>query len=159
MEIDRYERWFMVTTFVFIIGAMLALIISVVGHHASLAVPAGRVDPGDVRTTAPFDEPGLHPAPERGDNEYDLVLIGQAWSWTPDTIEVPVGANVRILAASVDVVHGIRIRDTNANVMVIPGQVSEIEDVKFDEEGTYWLFCHEYCGIGHHNMGARIIAQ
>ena len=58
MEIDRYERFFMITTFVFILGAMAALIISVVGHHASLAESAGRVDPEDVRSTPPFDEPG-----------------------------------------------------------------------------------------------------
>ena len=159
MEIDRYERWFMITTFAFLIGAVLALIISVVGHHASLAESAARIEPTEVRDTPPFDEPGLYPAPERGENEYDLVMIGQAWQWTPNEIEVPVGANVRLFATSVDVVHGIRIRDTNANTMVIPGQVSEVRDIRFEEEQTYWLFCHEYCGTGHHTMAARIVAR
>jgi cytochrome c oxidase subunit 2 len=156
VEIDRYERWFMITTFAFIIGAMIALVVSVVGHHASLAESAGRIEPDQVTETPPFDEPGLH---QTGPNEYDLVLVAQAWQWNPDVIEVPVDADIRVLATSVDVIHGLKIRDTNANVMVIPGQISEVQDVRFDEPGTYWLFCHEYCGIGHHNMGARLIAE
>lgn len=156
MEIDRYERWFMITTFAFLLGGIAALIISVVGHHASLAESAGRIEPTEVHETPPFDEPGLH---QTGPGEYDLVLVAQAWQWTPSEITVPVDADVRILATSVDVIHGLKLRDTNANVMVIPGQISEVQDVRFDEPGTYWLFCHEYCGIGHHNMAAKVIAE
>lgn len=156
MEIDRYERWFMITTFAFLLGGIAALIISVVGHHASLAESAGRIEPTEVHETPPFDEPGLH---QTGPDEYDLVLVAQAWQWTPSEITVPVDADVRILATSVDVIHGLKLRDTNANVMVIPGQISEVQDVRFDEPGTYWLFCHEYCGIGHHNMAAKVIAE
>ena len=156
MEIDRYERWFMISTFVFILGAIAALIISVVGHHASLADNAGRIEPTEVRSTAPFDEPGLH---VNADGSHDLVLVAQAWQWTPEEIVVPVDTDIRLLATSVDVVHGLKIRDSNANVMVIPGQISEVDDLRFDEPGTYWLFCHEYCGIGHHNMAARIVAE
>lgn len=153
MEVERYERWFMIATFGFLLAAIAALIISVVGHHASLAEPAGRIDPDEVRTTAPFDEPGLH---QTGPNEYDLVMIAQAWAWTPAEVTVPVGAEVTIKATSVDVVHGLKLKDTNANVMVIPGQISEVPDLVFDEAGTHWLFCHEYCGIQHHNMAAQV---
>ncbi len=152
MHINKYERYFMIVSFAMLIVAGLALIISVVGHHASLPEPAGRVDPEEVRTTAPFDDPGLHMT---GADTADLVLIGQAWQWTPEEVTVPAGTEVTIIATSIDVVHGIRIPDTNANVMVIPGQISEI-DVTFDEPGMYSLLCHEYCGIGHHNMYMNI---
>ncbi len=158
MEIAKYERWFMMATFAFIIGAAIALIVSVVGHHASLAEEAGRIAPEEVRSTAPFDEPGLHPSTDP-DHDYDLVMVAQTWSWSPEEIVVPAGANIRILATSVDVVHGLLLKDTNANVMVIPGIIAEVRDVHFDEPGTYWLFCHEYCGLQHHNMAARVIAE
>ena len=148
MHIDKYERWFMIATFIFLIMAAGALIVSVVGHHAALPEPAGRINPEDVRTTPPFDQPGLHTT---ADGSTELILIGQAWQWTPEEVSVPTGTEVTIKATSVDVVHGIRIPGTNANVMVIPGQISEI-DVTFDEPGLYSLICHEYCGIGHHNM-------
>ncbi len=161
MEIDRKERWFMITTFIFILGAMAALIISVVGHHASLAETAGRIDPEDVKDTAPFDEPGLHPSTDP-DHDYDWVIVAQAWQWTadgddtPEEIDIPAGSTVRILASSVDVIHGLVLQESNANVMVVPGQISEVRDVHFDEPGVQWMFCHEYCGIGHHNMGAKV---
>lgn len=148
MHIERFERWFMLATVVVLVGSVIGLIVSVVGHHAALPEPSGRVEPSEIDTTEPFDEPGYH---DHGDGTGDLVLVGQAWAWTPDLVEIPAGTDVTIYAASRDVVHGIRIPETNANVMVIPGQVSEIE-VTFDEPGTYSLVCHEYCGIGHQNM-------
>lgn len=148
MHIEKYERWFMYATAVVILGAVVGLVISVVGHHAALPEPAGRVQPADIDTTAPFDEPGYH---DTGDGTGELVLVGQAWQWTPQDVTIPAGTEVTIKAVSRDVIHGIRIPETNANVMVIPGQVSEIE-VNFDDPGQYSLLCHEYCGIGHQTM-------
>ncbi len=153
VEVDRYERWFMMTTAVMLVLAGIALMITLVGHHAALPEPSGRIEPEAVRDTAPFDDPGLK---QIGDNEYELVLVGQAWSWTPDEIEIPLGAEVDIVATTVDVTHGLSIPDTNANAMVIPGQVTRIEDIVFDEERRYTIICHEYCGLFHHQMGASI---
>lgn len=155
MEVERYEKYFMIGTLVVILGAALALVISVVGHHAALPEPAGRIAPDDVLTTAPFDEPGLH---DNGDGTYDLVLVAQAWQWTPSEVTVPAGVKINVVAASRDVVHGINIPHTQGNAMVIPGQITEIE-VVFDEPGTYSLICHEYCGLQHHSMGGIIHAE
>ena len=148
MHVERYERWFMLMSIVVLVGAVIGLVVSVVFHQAALPEPAGRVTPDEIDTTAPFDEPGYH---DTGDGTGELVLVAQAWQWTPAEVTIPAGTEVTIRAVSRDVIHGIRIPDTNANVMVIPGQVSEIE-VDFDEPGLYSLVCHEYCGIGHHNM-------
>lgn len=154
-EIDKQERIYMGASFLMIVGAVVALIISIVGHHASLPVPAGRVDPEKLSSTAPFDEPGLY---ETGPGTYDLVMVAQAWSWTPSEVTVPKGATVRVVATSRDVVHGMRITDTNVNVMMIPGQISEVEfEVKVSSE--MHLICHEYCGIGHQGMFARILVE
>lgn len=162
MEIDRYERIFLLATLVFLIGAAIALIVSVVGHHASLPTPSGRVAPEDVTSTPPFDDLGLH---ETGEGTYDLVMRAQAWQWVLDEedptvseIRIPAGSEVTLIAASTDVVHGLKITETNANVMVIPGHISEVT-IDFDDPGEYTMLCHEYCGIGHHNMAARIIVE
>lgn len=148
MHIERYERWFMYATAAVLIGAVAGLIISVVGHHAALPQPAGRVKPAEIDTTPPFDHPGYT---DNGDGTGDLVLVAQAWQWTPNEVTVAAGTEVTIQAVSRDVIHGIRIPDTNANVMVIPGQVSKIK-VNFDDPGIYSLVCHEYCGLGHQTM-------
>ena len=148
MHVEKYERWFLYATAVVIVGAVVGLILSVVAHQAALPEPAGRIQPADIDTTAPFDEPGYR---DTGDGTGELVLVGQAWQWTPQDVTIPAGTEVTIKAVSRDVIHGIRIPETNANVMVIPGQVSEIE-VTFEDPGQYSLLCHEYCGIGHQTM-------
>jgi cytochrome c oxidase subunit 2 len=56
-----------------------------------------------------------------------------------------------------DVTHGFQVVGTNANTMVVPGQVSTLT-VRFEETGTdeYGLLCNEYCGAAHHAMEGRI---
>ena len=152
MLVEKYERWFMVATLVFLLIAAVFLIISVVGHHAALPEPAGRIEPEQVTSTPPFDDPGLH---QNDDGTYDLVYVAQAWSFTPNEVTVPAGAEIHLIATTTDVIHGMKVPDTNVNAMVIPGQITEV-DITFNEPGVYSLLCHEYCGIGHHNMFALI---
>jgi cytochrome c oxidase subunit 2 len=40
--------------------------------------------------------------------------------------------------------------------MLLPGQLSRVTR-RFDQPGEYPMMCHEYCGIGHHIMGGKII--
>jgi cytochrome c oxidase subunit 2 len=151
VKIERYEKYFMIAVAVFLGLAVGALILTITQDHAALPEPADRVDPQLVRSTPPFDEPGVR---EIGDNEYEVVMTAAAWQWTPNEITLPAGATVQLTVTSVDVVHGMRIPDTNVNAMIIPGQVTEVT-LTFDDPGEYSLICHEYCGIGHHNMGGR----
>ena len=76
MHVEKDERWVLYATAVVIVGAVVGLILSVVVHQAALPRPAGRVQPADIDTTAPFDEPGYR---DTGDGTGELVLIGQAW--------------------------------------------------------------------------------
>ena len=158
MEVDRYERIWLLGSAVFILSALGAIIASVVFHTAELPEPAGRIEPELVTQTAPFDEPGLH---QRDDGSWELVYVAQAWAWDPVQVTIPSelrGEEIRITSTSRDVIHGMKITDTNVNIMVIPGQISEV-DVVFDDEGTHTLVCHEYCGIQHHVMGAEIVVE
>lgn len=158
MEVDRYERIWLLGSAVFILTAVAAIISSVVFHTAELPTPAGRIEPELVSSTAPFDEPGLH---QRDDGSWELIYVGQAWAWTPQEVVIPAearGEEITIKSTTLDVIHGMKITQTNVNIMLIPGQISEV-DVTFDEPGTHTLICHEYCGIQHHVMGAQIIVE
>lgn len=155
MLIERYEKIFMLFGGVFLACAVAALVYSTVGGHASLPEPAGRIEPDEVRTTAPFDEPGVH---ETGDGTYEVVMIAQAWQWTPQEISLPAGAEVTFTVTSVDAIHGFLVPETQMNAMVIPGQITQVEHT-FEEPGAYSIVCHEYCGIGHHTMGGRITIE
>lgn len=152
MKIERYERYFMMVVAGFLVLAVAALLFTIAGEHAAFPESSERIDPATIAQTAPFDDPGVH---RRDDGDYDVVMLARTWAFEPAEIELPAGATAHFRIASVDVVHGFRIPGTNANSMIIPGQISELE-VTFDEPGDYSMICHEYCGLQHHVMGGRI---
>ena len=57
---------------------------------------------------------------------------------------------------STDVVHGFLLPYINVNTMVVPGFVSEVR-TSFAIPGEYQMPCHEFCGLGHQGMWARVV--
>ncbi|GIN60806.1 cytochrome c oxidase subunit II [Robertmurraya siralis] len=112
------------------------------------------VDPTKVDEHETFKEPGLKKV-EGKDWDYELVFVAQAFAYTPGTVEVPLGAKVKVIATSKDVIHGFGVAGTNINMMVEPGYISEIVTT-FDKAGEYLVLCNEYCGSGHHLMTSMI---
>jgi cytochrome c oxidase subunit 2 len=113
------------------------------------------VDPKTIGQTAPFDNPGVF---QRGAGEYEVVMVGQTWSFTPNEIRVPVGSRVTFTTTSRDVIHGLRVEKTNVNIMLIPGQVGRAT-AHFTQPGEFLLVCHEYCGLAHHTMFGKVIVE
>jgi cytochrome c oxidase subunit 2 len=108
-----------------------------------------------LRKTPPFDHIGVQ---EIAPGKYQAVVIGQTWAFTPDEIDVPLGAEVDFVATSSDVIHGFFIPGTRVNMMLIPGQVSEFA-YRFTRPGEYLLICHEYCGRLHHTMAGKVVVK
>ena len=155
MHIHKYERWWM--TFGL---AMLAVFLGFIGFAAfadNVNPPSGgqAIDPTKVAQTPPFDKPGLRKLP---DGSYEAYYVAQVFSFNPSSITVPVGSKVTFFVTSPDVVHGFDIVHTDINMMAVPGWVNEQTHV-FKDKGTYLLLCHEYCGLGHQNMFAKIEVQ
>ncbi|NNC94040.1 MAG: cytochrome C oxidase subunit II [Chitinophagales bacterium] len=92
------------------------------------------------------------------DKTYQLKYVAKMWVFDPPIVEVPVGSEVDIYLASQDVVHGFQIKGKNVNLMAVPGAIN-LTSVKFDRKGTYYVICHEYCGVGHQNMQGEIIVK
>ncbi len=155
MKIDYYEKVFLILGVVMLLSGLTAILISVAGAGVMVPEPAGRIAPEEVRTTAPFDQPGVR---EISAGKYEAVIVAQIWSFSPNEIRVPAGSEVTFRVASTDVIHGFFIENTQVNAMIIPGQITEVTQ-DFDEPGEYLLICHEYCGIGHHNMWGRVIVE
>ena len=110
------------------------------------------IDPQRVDEIAPFDNPGVKKV---GDNEYEVVMTLQIFSFTPHDIEIPAGAKVTFILTSKDVVHGFEVAETNINAMVAPGHIQRITQT-FDKPGDYLVLCNEYCGAGHQMMATTI---
>ncbi|MGO4888451.1 cytochrome c oxidase subunit II [Anaerobacillus sp. MEB173] len=155
MTMHKSEKVWLTLSFGMIMAFMIAT-----GYQAfalGMAPPGGTetIDPQKVDETAPFDQPGIT---QIGENEYEVVMTLQIFSFTPMEIEVPAGSTVHFKLTSKDVVHGFQIVDTNANGMVMPGHVLNITQT-FNEPGEYLVLCNEYCGTGHQFMSTTITVK
>ena len=152
MHIDRLEAAFIRLSAIMLVVFAGAVVIAVFGLGIQLPGVVEQVAPGEVDNTPGFDNPGLRMIyPGR----YEAHIIAQTWQFTPNEITVPVGSEVTFFLASKDVIHGFKIVDTNVNVMVIPGQISEFTHT-FRKPGIYQFVCHEYCGAAHHTMAGVV---
>jgi len=155
MKMHRSEEIWLVLAVIIIVGSMI-----ITGYQTfaqEMGPPSGKetIDPEKVDEIKPFDEPRVY---EIGENEYEVVMVLQAFAFTPNEIEVPKGATVHFTMTSKDVIHGFQVPGTNLNAMVVPGHIQHISQT-FDEPGEYLILCNEYCGIGHQMMDAKIIVK
>ena len=153
MHVHAYEKLWL--------AASILLILLLIG-----SVTYGAVGPGVAMVTdsePPIDAQGLdederfsEPRVEQvGENEYAAYVVARQFGFQPDPIVVPANSTVTFYITSADVVHGFEVVGTNANTMVIPGEVSELT-VEVEEPQEYGLLCNEYCGAGHHVMEGKV---
>jgi cytochrome c oxidase subunit 2 len=155
MKVHTYEKAFLYVGAGMLVVFMITLALTSYTMGITLPDDVERIDPMEVRNIPPFDNPGVR---ETAPGKYEVVMLGQAWSFTPAEVRVPAGAEVTFLMTSPDVIHGFHVEGTRLNVMLLPGQVSRVE-YTFDEPGEHLILCHEYCGIGHHNMWGKVIVE
>ena len=153
MHIHAYEKLWLALS----IGLILALIGTVtygaVGPGvAMVADTQPTIDPSTLDEDERFSEPRVE---QVGENEYEAYVLAYQFGFEPTPIVVPANSTVTLHITSRDVIHGFEVAGTNANAMVVPGEVSEIT-VETDEPTEYGLVCNEYCGAGHHVMEGKI---
>ena len=82
-------------------------------------------------------------------------IVATQFAFVPQCVVVPADREVTLRLASPDVIHGILVTGTNVNTMVVPGYVSQVHTV-FRTTGDLLMPCHEFCGLGHSQMLARV---
>lgn len=159
LHVEKWEGiWIRISvgmTVVFI----AAITIAALSFGITVPGATARINPATLNDAgSPFATPGIR---ELAPGKYEVYMVAQTWSFVPDKLEVPAGAEVTFYVTARDVIHGIKIAGTNVNMMALPGQVSTLR-ATFDTPGTYNYICHEYCGyvagapIGHHTMYGQI---
>jgi len=135
---------------------LLTVLAAAAGLHQAIMPQAQleTVDPRTLHIRGEFVEANLGSAIE-ADGSVTVRLIGQQYSFTPQCILVPARTKITFRATSADVVHGFLIAQTNLNQMVVPGYVSDFQ-AKFDQPGEHVMPCHEFCGVGHEGMWAKV---
>ncbi|MEE2689278.1 MAG: cytochrome c oxidase subunit II [Pseudomonadota bacterium] len=76
---------------------------------------------------------------------------------TDNPVVLPVGKKVRLLFASVDVIHNWSMSSFGVKVDTTPGRLNETW-VQIDKAGTYYGFCSELCGVNHAFMPIMVQA-
>lgn len=149
MHVHAYEKLWL--------GLSLVLILLLIGTVTYGAVGPGiamvsdqqePIDPDALDEDDRFAEPRVE---QVGENEYAAYVVAIQFTFQPDPIVVPADSTVTFYVTSPDVIHGFQVVGTNANTMVIPGEVAKIT-VETEEPGEYGIVCNEYCGAGHHTM-------
>jgi cytochrome c oxidase subunit II len=155
MEVNKYEKLWIGISVAAIIVMIVALAVAGFGLGVQLPGAEGRVDPRKLVEEPPFDKPGVY---EVSPGKYQVIMVARVWQYNPAKIEIPVGSEVTFKITSVDVTHGLYIEETNVNVMIVPGQISEVTQT-FNDAGTFNFYCHEYCGSGHQAMAGQVIVS
>jgi cytochrome c oxidase subunit 2 len=150
VHIHQYEKLWLALSLLLIVGFVATVTYGAVGAPAISMVGDGgeTVNPNSLDDHPEFSDPGVERV---GDNEYAVYVVARQFMFQPDPIVVPANSTVTFYVTSADVVHGFSVVGTNANTMVIPGEVAELT-VEVDEPRKYGVICHEYCGSAHHGM-------
>jgi len=147
------KRWLIVMVAMLIV--MMAVMVTT--GIVSALHPASNVeviDPQTLHLKGEFVESNLGTAIEP-DGSVTVRLIAQQYEFVPRCVEVPAETPVKFRITSADVIHGFLLPYTNVNTMVVPGFVAEVR-TSFASAGDYAMPCHEFCGIGHHDMWAHV---
>ena len=116
----------------------------------------------------------LPKAPYFRDSSPDVVVdvVGKMWFWELKPVKgavlengdlvLPAGRKVEFRVTSADVNHGFGIYSPDGHILTqtqaMPGYTNHLI-YTFKKPGIYRVFCMEFCGIGHHNMFARIVVR
>jgi cytochrome c oxidase subunit 2 len=153
-RVDPSER-----RWAYVVAGVVAFVFAVI-TFASLhwvAEPPSNVETIDasrIHLSGEFTEANLGTAVQ-ADGSVVVRVIAQQYSFVPQCIVVPTDTAVVFRVTSPGVVHGFLIMGTNVNSMVVPGFVAEVR-TQFEKADDHLMPCHEYCGVGHEAMWARV---
>lgn len=148
------RRWFIVMI-VMLAVMMLVVVVTAIGSALHPPSNVETIDPLTLHLGGEFAESNLGTAVEPN-GSVSVRMIAQQYNFVPACVQVPAGTAVSFRLTSADVIHGFELVGTNVNSMVMPGFVSEVR-TRFDTVGEYRMPCHEFCGVGHQGMWARVI--
>ena len=143
--------WMIGAIIVFLLGMLVWMSI----HWAAMPpVRTETIDPTTLHLSGEFVEANLGSTLE-ADGSVTLRLLANQYSFTPTCLLVPADTDIHIRGTAADVVHGFSIAAGNVNVMLVPGYISNFR-ARFEKNGEHVMPCHEYCGVGHAAMWAKV---
>ncbi|MGD0155649.1 MAG: cupredoxin domain-containing protein [Terracidiphilus sp.] len=98
----------------------------------------------------------MHASPAFAQGEPQRIEItAKRFGYTPNEITVKVGKPVLLVLKSLDVAHGLRVRDLGIDMKVKAGQTSQVEFTP-SKVGDFVGHCSVFCGSGHGSMTFKL---
>jgi cytochrome c oxidase subunit 2 len=94
--------------------------------------------------------------PMRGVHEIQLTL--RKYEFSPGSLRVRKGEQVRLIMAAVDHDHGFKLDDFDINQKIPKGTTVVVEFIA-DKAGTFQFRCSSVCGLGHRNMKGTLVVE
>ncbi len=100
-------------------------------------------------------------------NSLEIYVVAKQWMWKLqhqdgqreiNTLHIPTNRDVRLTMISQDVIHSFFIPAFRIKADVLPGRYTSLW-FRATKPGTYHLFCAEYCGSQHSQMGGSIVVM
>lgn len=97
----------------------------------------------------------------------EVYVVGKQWMWKFEhetgqreinQLHVPVGADVKMVMSSQDVIHSFFVPAFRVKADVLPGRFTSLW-FHTTKVGTYRLFCSQYCGTDHSGMIGEVIVM
>jgi cytochrome c oxidase subunit II len=152
-EVQRSEvRWGLIVAG-FVVLVMSATLFAALALHRNPPSNLERIDPKTLHLTGEFTEGNLGTRVE--DGQVVVRMVATQFFFVPPCVLVPEDRPVTLRMSTPDVIHGILVTGTNVNTMIVPGYVSQVHTV-FRTGGNLLMPCHEFCGLGHSQMQARV---
>ena len=94
----------------------------------------------------------------------EIYVVGKQWMWKVqhqngrreiNALHVPLGQPIKLIMTSQDVIHDFFVPAFRVKQDVLPGRYTT-EWFTPTKEGTFHLFCSEYCGTYHSKMGGWV---
>lgn len=175
--VDRAFIFIFTIAFIFIIGITAVMIWTVIKFRRSKNIPAKQFT-GDNRlealwTIVPliivlamfwYGWMGFRPMREVPDDAMVIKAIGRMWVWEfdygngklSDTLVVPLNVPVKLDLIAEDVNHSLFIPAFRVKEDVVPGYDNYLWFTPI-YEGSFDLFCTEYCGTLHWDMVTKTV--
>jgi cytochrome c oxidase subunit 2 len=154
MRVHPYEKAWMAAAGGLIAVGLATILYAVVVESSAPPSHIETIDPTTALTDPRFTAPGVV---QNADGSTTVVVLAQMFAFTPREIRVPARRPVTFRMTSADVIHGFQVVGTNGNAMVVPGYVTEFTTTF--EPGDYLIVCNEFCGLAHHVMQGRLVAE
>ena len=94
--------------------------------------------------------------PKEGIKEFEITA--KMFEFNPDIIRVKKGDKIRLIIKSIDVTHGIEIKEYNIRETIYPNEPVTVE-FSADKAGEFIFRCNIPCGSGHSEMTGKLIVE